>query len=76
MPAGDVNFTLEAVDGAPVVTRLEKGDVPPVMYTAKAPELDALEAGQLDVNVAFMQGKVKAAGDMQQILATLKALKR
>ena len=32
---------------------------------------EALQNGELNLNVAFMQGRVKAAGDMTKLMALL-----
>jgi hypothetical protein len=53
-----------------VVAPLE-GDAP-VVFTATPADADALAAGKLDLAVAFMQGRVKAAGDNRALLDLLK----
>lgn len=44
------------------------------VFTASEGDAAALAAGELDLAVAFMQGRVKAAGDMAQVLAVLRDL--
>lgn len=48
-----------------------EGDAP-VIFTATPADADALAAGELDLAVAFMQGRVKAAGDGRALLELLK----
>lgn len=47
------------------------GDAP-LVFTATPADAGALAAGQLDLAVAFMQGRVKAAGDNRVLLDLLK----
>ena len=64
-----------AVDGAQLSVSPLEGDAP-VVFTAVPADADALAQGKLDLNVAFMQGRVKAAGDMRAVLALLREAAR
>ena len=44
----------------------------PVVFTATPADAEALAAGKVDLAVAFMQGRVKAAGDGRALLELLK----
>lgn len=48
-----------------------EGDAP-VVFTATPADAEALAAGELDLAVAFMQGRIKAAGDGRALLELLK----
>ncbi|HVV38589.1 MAG TPA: SCP2 sterol-binding domain-containing protein [Acidimicrobiales bacterium] len=43
-----------------------------VVFTASPEDAELAQAGKLDLAVAFMQGRVKAAGDGRALLALLK----
>ena len=43
----------------------------PVLWTLTPADAEALQAGSLDLNVAFMQGRAKAAGDGKALLEFL-----
>ena len=43
----------------------------PIVITASEADAEALRRGDLDLAVAFMQGRVKAAGDMKAFLDLL-----
>ncbi|HUR76631.1 MAG TPA: SCP2 sterol-binding domain-containing protein [Acidimicrobiales bacterium] len=59
-------------EGALAVAPAEPGAA--VVFTAAPADAEALAAGALDLNVAFMQGRVKAAGDMKALLDLLRRL--
>lgn len=48
-----------------------EGDAP-VVFTATPADADALAEGKLDLAVAFMQGRIKAAGDRRALLELLR----
>jgi putative sterol carrier protein len=72
-PAGDVKFHLAVVDG--VVTAATPGNNPraDVSLTIPHAEAQAMLAGELDPNVAFMRGRMKTAGDPGLLLDLLSA---
>jgi hypothetical protein len=66
----DAQYVITCGADGLVVAPLE-GDAP-VVFTATPADADALAAGELDLAVAFMQGRVKAAGDGKALLELLK----
>jgi hypothetical protein len=70
-PEGEVRFTSVIEDGRIVEQAL--GDVPDADFTLTAPHplFEALRSGEVDETVAFMQGKLKFAGDMGRYLALM-----
>jgi hypothetical protein len=68
--AKDAQYVITFGADGLVVAPLE-GDAP-VVFTATPADADALAAGELDLAVAFMQGRVKAAGDGKALLELLK----
>ncbi len=50
---------------------IEEGDAT-VVFTASPADAEAVQSGDLDLSVAFMQGRVKAAGDMRALFALLR----
>ena len=66
----DAQYVITGGEGGLVVTPLE-GDAP-VVFTATPADADALAQGKLNLAVAFMQGRVKAAGDGKALLDLLK----
>jgi putative sterol carrier protein len=72
-PAGDVKFHLAVADG--VVTAASPGNNPQadVSLTVPHAEAQAILAGELDPNVAFMRGRLKTAGDPGLLLDLLAA---
>jgi hypothetical protein len=66
----DAQYVITRADGGLTVAPLE-GDAP-LVFTATPADADALAAGKLDLAVAFMQGRVKAAGDNRALLELLK----
>lgn len=74
MPKDEAQFTIVAEGTALTVTPLEAGSDATLVFTSKAADLDAIGKGEVDLNVAFMQGRVKAAGDMKQLFALLRGV--
>jgi hypothetical protein len=66
----DAQYVISRGDDGLVVAPLQ-GDAA-VVFTATPADADALAAGKLDLAVAFMQGRVKAAGDGKALLELLK----
>jgi len=72
-PSGDVRFHLRVDDG--VVTQAAPGNLPgaEVSLTIPHAEAQAVLAGELDPNVAFMRGRMKTSGDPGLLLDLLSA---
>jgi putative sterol carrier protein len=66
----DAQYVITVDDSGLTVAPLD-GDAP-VVFTAAPADVEALQSGELDLNVAFMQGRVKAAGDMKALYALLR----
>jgi putative sterol carrier protein len=66
----DPQYVITVDDTGLTVTPLE-GDAA-VVFTAAPADAEAMQSGALDLNVAFMQGRVKAAGDMRELFALLR----
>jgi SCP-2 sterol transfer family len=72
-PDGEVRCGAELADG-----RLETWapgviDDPDLVLTTTAADAAAIQRGELDPSVAYMQGRLKAAGSMSLLLALLSA---
>jgi hypothetical protein len=59
------------LDGDRLQVQPAAGDAP-LVFTATPADAEALANGELDLAVAFMQGRVKAAGDNRALLDLLK----
>ena len=72
-PEGDVSCYWVLEDGRPI--EAAAGTVEPADLTLTMAWADAaaVQAGSLDPNVAFMQGRMKVAGSMEVTLALLPA---
>jgi hypothetical protein len=70
----DAQYTVTLDDGGLKVAPLEAEAA--VVWTLVPGDAEALQDGKLDLNVAFMQGRAKAAGDGRTLLAFLKSLPR
>jgi alkyl sulfatase BDS1-like metallo-beta-lactamase superfamily hydrolase len=74
-PDGDVVFTLAFEDGRLVDAALADGSGPDpdaeLTITTTYADTLALASGELDLNVAVMQGRAKVAGSMSALLALL-----
>jgi len=68
-PDGDVRWYTMVEDG--VVRDLGLGAVPEpdVTLTLSYPDAVSVQRGELDTNVAFMQGRMKVSGDSGTLLA-------
>ncbi len=72
----DQQFTIAVSHGVAFVAEVVAGREPAAVFTASPVDAEAIGRGELDVNVAFMQGRIKASGDMKEILGVLRALAR
>jgi hypothetical protein len=66
----DAQYVVTLRDGGIDVTPLA-GDAP-LVFTAVPADAELLAEGKLDLAVAFMQGRVKAAGDNRALMELLK----
>ncbi|MEY2470214.1 MAG: sterol transfer family [Actinomycetota bacterium] len=71
MAASDPQFVITIGDGKLNVAPLQPGDDASLVFTAKPADAEALQNGTLNLNVAFMQGRAKAAGDMTKLMELL-----
>jgi hypothetical protein len=65
----DAQYVITLEGDALRVAPLE-GDAP-VVFTAVPADVEALQTGDLDLSVAYMQGRLKAAGDMKAFFELL-----
>src|SRR3954468_21520683 len=70
-PDGEVRFASVVEDGRVVEQRLGEDDNPDYTLTAPIALFTAIHDGEVDESVAFMQGKLKFAGDMGRFLALM-----
>ncbi len=69
-PRGDVRYLTVIDEGRTVEQRAGDGDAD-VIITTTYDDAVAIHRGELDINAAFMQGRVKVAGDMAKLLDLL-----
>lgn len=72
-PAGDVKFHLVVADGVVTAATVGNNSKADVTLTIPHAEAQAVLAGDLDPNVAFMRGRMKTAGDPGLLLDLLSA---
>ena len=70
-PAGDVKYYWVLEDGHVRESALGVLADAEVTLTTQWSDAVAIQKGELDANAAFMQGKVKVAGNMGKVLALL-----
>jgi predicted lipid carrier protein YhbT len=70
-PDGEVRFTSVIEDGRIVEQALGDDANADFTLTAPLPLFEAIRSGEVDETVAFMQGKLKFAGDMGRYLALM-----
>jgi predicted lipid carrier protein YhbT len=70
-PEGDVHYFWVLEDGRLKKSALGRIDDPDVTLTAGWADAVAIQTGELDPNVAFMQGKMKVAGSMALMMELL-----
>lgn len=68
-PGGEGRYFLE-LDGGRVV-RAERGSLPEadVTFTQTFADAEQMERGELNLSAAFMQGRMKFAGDMAKLMS-------
>lgn len=70
-PDGDVGYFWELRDGRLESSALGTVDQPDVTLTTGWNDAVAMQRGEMDPNVAFMQGRMKVAGSMGVMMALL-----
>jgi predicted lipid carrier protein YhbT len=70
-PDGDVTYFSILEHGKVVESRLGALEDADVTLTAPWADWVSIVRGELDLNAAFMQGKVKVAGDMSRLMSLL-----
>ncbi len=69
--AGDVSYLQTLQDGRIVRSELGHDDDADITLTCPQADALAIARGELDLNAAFMQGRVKAVGDMGALMAAM-----
>jgi predicted lipid carrier protein YhbT len=70
-PDGDVRYYCVVVDGRLTQSALGRVDQPDLTLTTAWADAVAIQTGDLDPTVAFMQGKLKVAGSMSLMMELL-----
>ncbi len=70
-PDGDVSYYWVVVDGRLVENRLGELVDAEVTLTETHDDAMAIQRGELDANLAFMQGRIKVGGDVAKLMALL-----
>jgi putative sterol carrier protein len=70
-PGGDLQAYLRFDDGVVAEAALGTAPAAEVTLTVPAPDADAMASGELNPSVAFMQGRMKTAGDPGRLLELL-----
>jgi hypothetical protein len=70
-PDGQVAYTLVVEDGRLAEAALHPDDSAQVTLAQTYDDALAIARGELDLNVAYMQGRVKAAGDIGALMAVM-----
>jgi putative sterol carrier protein len=71
-PDGKVRFHMQWTDGTLAHAELGKVKEPDIVIQAKAPEALRIISGDLDPDVAYMQGRLKVDGDYRRFLIDLR----
>lgn len=68
-PGGEGRYFLELYGGR--VVRAERGSLPDadVTFTQTFADAEQMERGELNLSAAFMQGRMKFAGDMAKLMS-------
>jgi predicted lipid carrier protein YhbT len=73
-PQGEVRYVQAMEDGRLVECVLGADDAVDATLTETYADAVAIARGELDANVAFMQGRVKVVGDMGRLMAIMPVL--
>jgi hypothetical protein len=72
-PNGDVSFWTKIERGRTVEVGQGEVDKPDLTLTAAYEDAERQAAGEVEPSAAYMQGRLKAEGDMTKLFALLKA---
>jgi hypothetical protein len=70
-PDGDIAYWWQLRDGRLVESSLGKLDEPDITLSLSYEDSVKIQKGELDANAAFMQGRMKAAGNMGTFMQLL-----
>jgi predicted lipid carrier protein YhbT len=70
-PEGDVRYYWLLENGKLLEAKLGDMDDPELTLTQTYDDAMKIQKGELDPNAAFMQGRIKVAGDMAKLMALL-----
>ncbi len=70
-PDGDVRFYWILEDGKLIENSLGTLDDPELTLTQSYEDAKKIQTGELDAQAAFMQGRIKAEGNMAKLLALM-----
>lgn len=70
-PEGDIAYWWRLEDGRLRESALGKMDDPEVTLSLSYEDAVKIQKGDLDMNAAFMQGRMKVAGDMAKLMALM-----
>jgi alkyl sulfatase BDS1-like metallo-beta-lactamase superfamily hydrolase len=70
-PDGDVAYWWRLEDGILRESALGRIDEPDVTLSLSYEDATKIQRGDLDMNAAFMQGRMKAAGDMGKLMTLM-----
>jgi len=70
-PAGDVEYYWVVADGKLVENRLGRLEDADVTLTQSYEDAMAIQKGELDINAAFLQGRVRPSGDIDKLMSLL-----
>jgi alkyl sulfatase BDS1-like metallo-beta-lactamase superfamily hydrolase len=70
-PEGDVAYWWQLEDGRLVESSLGKLDEPDITLSLSYEDSAKIQRGELDANAAFMQGRMKVAGNMGTFMQLL-----
>ncbi len=70
-PDGDVRFYWILEDGKLIENKLGTLDDPELTLTQSYEDAKKIQTGELDAQAAFMQGRIKAEGNMAKLLALM-----
>jgi alkyl sulfatase BDS1-like metallo-beta-lactamase superfamily hydrolase len=70
-PDGDIKYWWVLEDGKLVENQLGEMDDPELTLTQTYEDAKKIQMGELDAQAAFMQGRVKAEGNMAKLMALM-----